>query len=72
MTGTISSTAQLTWTQTGEQLFDRNRATGKGHACATGREAVNAAVQALSWHEVEDARAVPSAPERPSTTWCAS
>ena len=45
-------TQDRTWTKTGGQLFDAERATREGHNYATGREAVEAGIDGLTWVEV--------------------
>jgi len=40
------------WTETGAQLFDAARATREGHNYATGRDAVVAGIDRLTWVEI--------------------
>lgn len=47
------------WTETGAALFDRERATREGHNYAAGREAVEAAIDNLTWEEVDEVGALP-------------
>ncbi|MFQ1004403.1 hypothetical protein [Modestobacter sp. SSW1-42] len=37
------------WTETGQQLYDRERATREGHNYATGSDVVAAAIDSLEW-----------------------
>jgi hypothetical protein len=47
-----STTTDRTWTETGAQLFDAERANREGHGYAAGQNAVAAAIDALSWVEI--------------------
>ena len=47
-----SPTLDRTWTETGAQLFDAARATREGHNYATGRDAVVAGIDRLTWVEI--------------------
>jgi len=54
-TGTTAPSAHETagliraWTETGQQLYDRERATREGHNYATGSDVVAAAIDTLDW-----------------------
>ncbi len=50
------------WTETGAQLFDRARATREGHNYATGHDAVETAIDALTWREVQQVGSLPFSP----------
>jgi len=46
---TPHATPDRTWTETGAQLLDAARANREGHGYAAGREAIAAAIDALTW-----------------------
>ena len=52
MTTPTAPTLDRTWTETGAQLFDAARATREGHNYATGRDAVVAGIDRLTWVEI--------------------
>lgn len=52
MTTPSAPTLDRTWTETGAQLFDAARANREGHNYATGRDAVVAGIDRLTWVEI--------------------
>ncbi len=49
----------MTWTTTGEQLYDRGLAGRRGHCYAAGREIVQRAIDSLTWHPYGDGLSLP-------------
>ena len=52
MTTPTAPSIDRTWTETGAQLFDAARATREGHNYATGRDAVVAGIDRLTWVQI--------------------
>ena len=52
MTTPTAPSIDRTWTETGAQLFDAARANREGHNYATGRDAVVAGIDRLTWVEI--------------------